>query len=89
MHSTSALLLEEAVSEDASSKDAMTTEEGKKAFVGQAMIFKAQVMILAMLINWSMGVDKSLHDSDNASGLQVVIIDGLERGLEAMLYKSS
>jgi hypothetical protein len=67
----------------------MTTEEGKKAFVGQAMIFKAQVMILAMLINWSMGVKKSLHDSDNASGLQVVIIDGLERGLEAMLYKSS
>jgi dynein heavy chain 1 len=83
MHSTLALLLEEAVSEDASSKDAMTTEEGKKAFVAWATKFPAQVMILATLINWSMGVDRALHDSDSASGLQVVI-DGLEGKLEIM-----
>jgi dynein heavy chain 1 len=82
MHSTLALLLEEAVSEDASTQDAMTTEEGKAAFVEWAKKFPAQVMILATLINWSMGVDKALHDDDSASGLQAVI-DGVEAKLES------
>jgi dynein heavy chain 1 len=83
MHSTLALLLEDAVSEDASSKDAMSTEEGKKAFVDWATKFPAQVMILATLINWSMGVDQALQADDSASGLQAVI-DGLEAKLEIM-----
>lgn len=84
MHSTLALLLEEAVSEDASSKDATTTEEGKKTFVNWATKFPAQVMILATLINWSMGVDKALReDSDSSSGLKAVL-SGLEGKLEIM-----
>jgi dynein heavy chain 1 len=84
MHSTLALLLEEAVSEDASSKDATTTEEGKKTFVNWATKFPAQVMILATLINWSMGVDKALReDGDSSSGLKAVL-GGLEGKLEIM-----
>ena len=41
-------------------------------------------MILATLINWSMGVDKALReDDDSASGLKVVLA-GLEGKLEIM-----
>ena len=84
MHSTLALLLEKAVSEDSSSKDATTTEEGKKMFVKWATKFPAQVMILATLINWSMGVDKALReDGDSSSGLKAVL-KGLEWKLEVM-----
>lgn len=83
MQSTLALLLQQAVSEDASSKVQTTSEEGKKTFVDWATKFPAQVMILATLINWSMGVDKALHGDDSANGLSAVLA-GLEGKLEVM-----
>ena len=69
MKTTLALLLEQAVAEDASS-GVSSGEEGKKKFVEWATKFPAQVMILATQINWSMGVDESLRDEDSTSALK-------------------
>jgi dynein heavy chain 1 len=76
-------LLEQAVSEDNSSENRESGEEGEEAFVSWATKFPAQVMILAAQINWSMGVDKALHDGDSNSALQQVLV-GLEWRLEVM-----
>jgi dynein heavy chain 1 len=69
MKSTLAVLLEQAVGEDASS-DLDRGEEGKKKFVEWATKFPAQLMILATQINWSMGVDEALHQDDSAAALK-------------------
>ena len=82
MKNTLALLLEQAVSEDASS-GLSPGEDGKKEFVEWAMKFPAQVMILATQINWSMGVDKALHQDDSSTGLKDKLA-GLEWKLEVM-----
>lgn len=69
MKNTLALLLEQAVSEDAS-PELDTTDESKAKFVGWATKFPAQIMILATQINWSMGVDEALRKEDSATGLE-------------------
>lgn len=84
MQSTLALLLEQAVSEDKSSEVSLASEEGKKTFVEWAKKFPAQIMILATLINWSMGVDNALRvDGDSAAGLKAVLAS-LEGKLDVM-----
>ena len=80
MKNTLAILLEQAVAEDAGFTKG---EEGKVAFVNWATKFPAQVMILATQINWSMSVDEALHQADSASALKEKL-DGLEWKLEVM-----
>ena len=82
MKKTLALLLEQAVAEDSSS-GMSHSEEGKKAFVEWATKFPAQIMILATQINWSMGVDESLHAEDSEKALKGKLA-GLEWKLEVM-----
>lgn len=69
MKATLAMLLEDAVSQDASS-DMDRGDEGKKKFVDWATKFPAQVMIVATQINWSMGVDEALNAADSNSALK-------------------
>lgn len=83
MQSTLALLLEQAVSEDSSSQELTTSGEAKNIFVEWATKFPAQVMILATLINWSMGVDNALSEGDSSGALGAVLA-GLEGKLEVM-----
>jgi dynein heavy chain 1 len=68
MKDTLALLLEEAVSEDASA--GLASNDGKDAFVDWATKFPAQIMILATQINWSMGVEDALRSDNSATALQ-------------------
>lgn len=82
MKNTLALLLEQAVSEDASAGFSQG-EEDKKKFVEWATKFPAQVMILATQINWSMGVDEALHQDSSAAALEDKLA-GLEWKLEVM-----
>jgi dynein heavy chain 1 len=84
MQSTLALLLEQAVSEDKSSEVSLIGDEGKATFVEWAKKFPAQIMILATLINWSMGVDIALKaDGDSSDGLKAVLAS-LEAKLDIM-----
>ena len=84
MHTTLAKLLQGAVTDDASSSLDATSDEGKAMFVEWAMKFPAQVMILATLINWSMGVDAALHEEvDCKTPLQEVLV-GIEGKLQIM-----
>ena len=80
MKNTLAILLEQAVAEDAGFTKG---EDGKTAFVNWATKFPAQVMILATQINWSMSVDDALHQSDSLSALKERL-EGLEWKLEVM-----
>eukprot|EP00934_Nitzschia_sp_Nitz4_P009291 Nitzschia sp. Nitz4//scaffold6_size259037//29898//42524//NITZ4_001045-RA/size259037-augustus-gene-0.315-mRNA-1//-1//CDS//3329556806//9281//frame0 len=82
MKNTLALLLEQAVAEDASSGLSLT-EESKGQFVDWATKFPAQVMILATQINWSMGVDEALHHDNSAEALKSKL-EALEWKLEVM-----
>jgi dynein heavy chain 1, cytosolic len=77
MKNTLAMLLESAVKED------MADSTDKDAFVNWATKFPAQIMILATQINWSMGVDKALGDSDSDSSLKQ-LLSSLEWKLEVM-----
>lgn len=84
MQSTLALLLEQAVSEDKSSDISLTSEDGKATFVEWAKKFPAQIMILATLINWSMGVEVALKAGvASAEGLKTVLVS-LEGKLDIM-----
>ena len=84
MQSTLALLLEQAVSEDKSSEVSLIGDDGKATFVDWAKKFPAQIMILATLINWSMGVDSALKaDGDSSEGLKAVLAS-LEAKLDIM-----
>jgi dynein heavy chain 1 len=82
MKLTLALLLEQAVAEDASS-GLSAGDDGKKQFVEWATKFPAQVMILATQINWSMGVDEALHSDDSSTFLKEKLTTG-EWKLEVM-----
>jgi len=83
MKSTLAILLEQAVAEDNFTAEAALDEPTKTRFVEWATKFPAQVMILAAQINWSMGVDKGLGDTDAKGSLQKVL-QVLEWKLEVM-----
>lgn len=83
MQTTLALLLESAVQEDDFNVDTSLTTENEEKFVGWATKFPAQVMILATQINWSMGVDKALVDSDVEKSLSS-LLSVLEWKLEVM-----
>eukprot|EP00980_Cylindrotheca_fusiformis_P017635 scaffold5529_cov117-Cylindrotheca_fusiformis.AAC.12 len=82
MKMTLALLLEQAVAEDASS-GLSPGDDGKKQFVEWATKFPAQVMILATQINWSMGVDEALNSEDSGAALNEKLTT-LEWKLEVM-----
>jgi dynein heavy chain 1 len=84
MKSTLALLLEQAVSEDASSQGSMSNEEGKAAFITWAKKFPAQIMILASQINWSMGIDKALREDGNSADSLKAVLANVESKLEVM-----
>jgi len=86
MQSTLALLLEQAVSDDASSKVLTISSEGRNAFVNWATKFPAQVMILATSINWSMGVDSALREVGDSVGALSAVLAGLEQKLEVMAH---
>jgi len=73
MQNTLALLLEQAVGEDTISSGAALDNETTITFVDWATKFPAQVMILAVQINWSMGVDKALGESDATKSLEAVL----------------
>jgi len=80
MHNTLATLLLEAVNEDASTS---SNNSGDK-FVEWGKKYPAQVMILATLINWSMGVDKALSNAGAAKGALQKVFSDLEQKLEVM-----
>lgn len=73
MQTTLALLLEEAVKEDAFSANSKLDQKSKSKFIEWATKFPAQVMILAAQINWSMGADKALGSSNSSQGLADVL----------------
>jgi dynein heavy chain 1, cytosolic len=83
MQTTLAVLLEDAVNEDAYSTDSNIDSGSKSTFVSWATKFPAQVLILAAQINWSMSVDKALEDLDASRSLAGVL-KVLEWKLEVM-----
>ncbi len=84
MHNTLAHLLLDAVEQDSSSSRAFSEEGGKEKFVTWAQNFPAQVMILASLVNWSMGVDTALSNSENSSTALSNVLSSVEGKLEVM-----
>ncbi len=82
MKNTLALLLEQAVAEDAS-YEVEASEDSKSKFVAWATKFPAQIMILATQINWSMGVDEALRNKDSTAALGDQL-DALEWKLAVM-----
>ncbi|GKY90587.1 hypothetical protein MPSEU_000032400 [Mayamaea pseudoterrestris] len=83
MQETLALLLEQAVKDDAFDTSLKLDEACQAMFVEWTTKFPAQIMILAAQINWSMGVDKALHESDTPKTLAEVL-RVLEWKLEVM-----
>lgn len=81
MQNTLASLLLKAVSEDSSSSGGMETNG---VFVDWAKKFPAQVMILATLINWSMGVDDALQKEGDSKASLELVLRGIEQKLEIM-----
>ena len=73
MHTTLAKLLNAAVTELQSTQASVTSPEGKTEFVNWASKFPAQVMILASLVNWSMGMDTGLRMEDSRQELENVL----------------
>ena len=66
MHTTLAKLLNDAVTEVQSAR-------AKMDFVMWADKFPAQVMILATLVDWSMGINAALSDGDSHSQLEIIL----------------
>ena len=83
MHTTLAKLLLNAVQEDSSSALA-TKSEQKESFVEWAKKFPAQVMILATLINWSMGIDAALSSNGDSKAPLTEVFVSIEGKLEIM-----
>jgi dynein heavy chain 1 len=83
MQDTVATLLEEAVKEDSFTDSMERNEANKERFIEWTTKFPAQVMILAAQINWSMGVDHALVDSDSSKSLGS-FLKALEWKLEVM-----
>ena len=73
MHTTLAKLLNTAVTEVQSAQASTASPEGKLEFVNWAKKFPAQVMILASLVNWSMGMDAALREEDSKPELENVL----------------
>lgn len=82
MQETMALLLEQAVQEDAFSTEVVLNDTSKSQFVDWTTKFPAQVMILAAQINWSMGVDNALKGDSGKELPEVLRV--LEWKLEVM-----
>jgi dynein heavy chain 1 len=83
MQTTLAGLLQSAVSQDLPLAS-LGSDNGKVTFVDWAQKFPAQVMILAALVNWSMGVEAALSlDGDSRDALKTVA-QGIEAKLEIM-----
>ena len=83
MQQTLALLLQQAVSEDAFPSTSAFDDASSAKFIDWATKFPAQVMILAVQINWSMGVDEALGESDATKALEA-FLKVLEWKLEVM-----
>lgn len=73
MHTTLAKLLNTAVTEVQSAQASTASPDGKLEFVNWAKKFPAQVMILASLVNWSMGMDAALREEDSKPELENVL----------------
>ena len=73
MHTTLAKLLDTAVTEVQSAQSSTSSPEGKTEFVSWAGKFPAQVMILATLVNWSMGMDAALRNDNSKPELESVL----------------
>jgi len=73
MHTTLAKLLDTAVTEVQSAQSSTSSPEGKTEFVSWAGKFPAQVMILATLVNWSMGMDAALRKDNSKPELESVL----------------
>jgi dynein heavy chain 1 len=73
MHTTLAKLLNTAVTEVQSTQASTASSEGKAEFVNWASRFPAQVMILASLVNWSMGMDAGLRMENSRQELENVL----------------
>ena len=87
MHTTLATLLQRAVEESTSSAiiEATATDEGKKGFVEWSTKYPAQIMILATLINWSMGVDAALREGAGKCDAALrSVLGGIEGKLQIM-----
>ena len=82
MHNTLASLLLDAVKEDSSST--LESENEHATFIDWAKRFPAQVMILATLINWSMGIDDALSNEGHTHELLGTVLSNIERKLEIM-----
>lgn len=87
MHTTLATLLQRAVEESNSTAmiEASANDEGKKEFVEWSTKYPAQIMILATLINWSMGVDAALREGAGKSDAALrLVLSGIEGKLQIM-----
>jgi len=85
MHTTLATLLQRAVEESTSIAVATNTDEGKNGFVDWSTKYPAQIMILATLINWSMGVDAALHEGAGKCDAALrSVLSGIEGKLQIM-----
>ena len=85
MHTTLATLLQRAVEESTSIAVATNTDEGKNGFVDWSTKYPAQIMILATLINWSMGVDAALHEGAGKCDVALrSVLSGIEGKLQIM-----
>eukprot|EP00559_Dactyliosolen_fragilissimus_P007927 CAMPEP_0184869058 /NCGR_PEP_ID=MMETSP0580-20130426/32666_1 /TAXON_ID=1118495 /ORGANISM="Dactyliosolen fragilissimus" /LENGTH=2586 /DNA_ID=CAMNT_0027370293 /DNA_START=1 /DNA_END=7761 /DNA_ORIENTATION=+ len=84
MHTTLAKNLHEAVHEISSSNISSSTQDGKGNFISWSKKFPAQVMILATLINWSMGIDSALNTVGNSKHELMEILTKIEVKLEVM-----
>uniref|UniRef100_A0A7S1Y8A3 AAA+ ATPase domain-containing protein n=1 Tax=Grammatophora oceanica TaxID=210454 RepID=A0A7S1Y8A3_9STRA len=84
MHTTLAMLLEQAVKEDATTEKSPSTEEGRDAFIAWASKFPAQIVILATQVNWSMGVESALEGSGGTDWTLKSALEGVEGKLGVM-----
>ena len=73
MHTTLAKLLNTAVTEVQSAKASTSSPEGKTEFVDWASKYPAQVMILASLVDWSMGMDAALRKEVSKPELESIL----------------
>ena len=72
MSQTLSKLLNTAVTE-VQSEASTASQEGKTEFVNWTTKFPAQVMILASLVHWSMGMDSALKTDDSKKELESVL----------------
>lgn len=84
MQTTLATFLHKAIQEDSSTVSSISNTDEKEMFVKWAKKFPGQVMILATLINWSMGVHSALCTAGDSREPLTNVLGSIEGKLEVM-----